>query len=82
MKLLGRRVLVVREKTQESYGSIVIPEQARTKPQQGLVSRIGPQVTTVMVGDRVLFGKHAALEVDGVGVLLWEQDIMVVLDHA
>ena len=82
MKLLGRRVLVVREVTQEQYGSLIIPERARTKPQQGRVSRIGPGVTTVAVGDRVLFGKHAALEVDGVGVLLWENDIMVVLDRA
>ena len=80
MKLLGRRVLVVREATQETYGNIVIPERARAKPQHGRVSRIGPDVTTVSVGDRVLFGKHAALEVDGVGVLLWEQDIMVKLD--
>ena len=76
MKPLGRRVLVEREPTLERYGSLIIPETARTKPQAGRVIAVGDQVTTVAVGDTVLFGKHATLDVEGVGVFLWEQDII------
>jgi chaperonin GroES len=83
-RLLGRRVLVKQDIASQTIGSIAIPESARARnlPQQGVVTAIGPDVKTVQVGDRVLFGKYAPLPVDQVGLVLNEQDIMAVLASA
>ena len=80
MKPLGRRIVVERDPTLEQYGSLVIPETARTKPQAGRVIAVGAEVDTVRMGDRVLFGRHSMIEVDGVGLVLWEKDVMGVLE--
>ena len=79
MKPLGRRVVVQREATQESYGRIIIPEKYRHQAQVGTVTAVGDAVETVAVGDTVLFGKHSALDVEGYGVYLWEKDLLAVL---
>ncbi len=79
MTPLGRRVVVERDPTLEKVGSIIIPEKARRKPQMGKVTAIGDAVTTLKVGDVVLFGKHSALDVEGAGCFIWEADVMAVL---
>jgi co-chaperonin GroES (HSP10) len=80
MKPLGTRVVIEREVMGEKIGRIIIPEKARHKPQIGRVTQIGEQVTTVTVGDRVLFGKHSTLDVEGHGMFIWEADIIAVLE--
>ncbi len=79
MKPLGRRVVLEREVTTEKIGSIIIPEKYRHKAQEGRVIAVGDQVTTVKIGDRVLFGKHSTLDM-AEGVFIWEQDIIAVLE--
>jgi chaperonin GroES len=76
---LGDRVLVRPEPESETRGRIVIPEKYRQKPQEGQVLAVGPAVTTLQPGDRVLYGKFAFLEVSPHGVLLRERDVMAVL---
>ena len=63
MRLLGRRVLLTPDPPQaeERRGHIWIPDRARSKPQEATVSAIGPEVTTLRVGDRVLFGKFSVI---------------------
>ena len=89
---LGDRVLVRPLEAEEvRHGSIIIPDTAREKPQQGEITAVGPGRTTkagkrvapeVKAGDRVLYGKYSGTEVtlDGVEYLIMhEDDILAVL---
>ena len=91
---IGDRIAVkpvaVEEKTKSG---IVLPGSAQEKPHQGEVIAVGSgyvyQATgqriplEVKVGDKVVYGKHAGIEVKFDGeelVLLTENDILVVLE--
>jgi chaperonin GroES len=75
----------------KSAGGILIPDNAREKPQQGLVEAVGPGATldngnirapSVKKGDRILFGKYSGseLKLDGKEyVIMREEDVMAVL---
>lgn len=89
---LHDRVLIKRlEEPAKTYGSIIIPDTAKEKPQRGEVlavgkgklkkdgSRVQP---VVKVGDNVLFAKWAGDEFEYGGekfLILGEDDIMAVL---
>ena len=89
---LHDRVLVERvaEET-KSAGGILIPDNAREKPQQGIVTAVGPgaildngnvRAPGVKEGDRILFGKYSGseLKLDGKEyVIMKEEDVMAVL---
>ena len=90
---LHDRVVVKRADAEtKSAGGIIIPETAGEKPQQGLVTAVGPgardengkvQPLDVKKGDKILFGKWSGTEVkiDGVELLIMkESDIMGILD--
>ncbi len=73
IKPLHDRVLVKRVETEEEvHGSIVIPDTAKEKPQEGEVVAVGDGkildsgqkvAMSVKPGDRVLFGKYSGSEV-------------------
>lgn len=57
---------------EKSLGGIILPDQARKKPTEGVVVAVGPGRTLdsgsvepcpMKVGDRVLFSKYSATEV-------------------
>ena len=89
---LHDRILVERvaEET-KSAGGILIPDNAREKPQQGIVTAVGPgailengnvRAPEVKKGDRILFGKYSGseLKLDGKEyVIMKEEDVMAVL---
>ncbi|MCC5979496.1 MAG: co-chaperone GroES [Salinarimonas sp.] len=90
---LHDRVLVRRiEADQKTAGGIIIPDNAREKPQQGEIVAVGPGARNergdlvaldVKAGDRVLFGKWSGTEVriDGEDLLIMkESDLLGVLD--
>ena len=90
---LGDRVVVRRvEEEAKTKGGIIIPDNAKEKPQEGEVIAVGPgarddsgklQPLDVAVGDRILFGKWSGSEVkiDGEDLLIMkESDILGVLD--
>jgi len=90
---LHDRVLVRRiEADQKTAGGIIIPDNAKEKPQQGEIVAVGPGARNekgelvaldVKAGDRVLFGKWSGTEVriDGEDLLIMkESDILGVLD--
>lgn len=57
--------VLVRIATQEkSAGGILLPENRRERPVMGVVAAIGPDVVDIAVGERVLFGKYAGVEVE------------------
>ncbi len=76
---LGDRLLLQRaeEKTVTASG-LVIPSNAKEKPQEGSVLAIGPDIKpgTVQVADTILFGKFAGIDisVDGREYLLLRID--------
>ena len=93
LRPLHDRVLVKRlEEQDEKHGSIIIPDTAKEKPQEGKVVAVGTGKVTddgkrlplaVKEGDRILFGKYSGSEVkiDGTEYLiLREEDILGILD--
>ena len=76
----------------EKHGSIIIPDSAKEKPQEGKVIAVGNGKVTedgktlaldVKAGDRILFGKYSGSEVkiDGKEYLIMrEEDILGILD--
>ena len=66
-KPLGERILVERrEEETKTASGIIIPDNAKEKPLQGVVVAISNSVEKageVKVGDEVLFGKYAGTEV-------------------
>ncbi len=92
VKPLADRV-VVRPLEQEEMkqGSIIIPDTAKEKPQQGEVIAVGPGKISdngakvemqVKKGDKILFGKYSGTEVtiDGEDYLIMrESDILAII---
>jgi chaperonin GroES len=93
LRPLHDRVLVKRlDEQEERHGSIIIPDTAKEKPQEGKVIAVGAgkvteggkkQPLSVKQGDRILFGKYSGSEVkiDGTEYLIMrEEDILGVLE--
>ncbi len=88
---LHDRVLVRRIEEDSKVGSIIIPDTAKEKPQQGEVIAVGPGARgddgkivalDVKKGDKILFGKWSGSEVkiDGEDLLIMkESDILGVI---
>jgi chaperonin GroES len=90
---LGEKVLIRRlEAETTTKGGIVLPDNAKEKPQQGVVLAVGdgkqlkdgkrahPQVKK---GDRVLFASYAGTEIKISGeeyMLMDESDVLAILD--
>jgi chaperonin GroES len=93
LRPLHDRVLIKRlEEQDEKHGSIIIPDSAKEKPQEGKVIAAGTgRVTedgktvplTVKTGDHILFGKYSGSEVKVNGeelLIMKEEDILGILD--
>jgi len=86
LRPLHDHVLVTRlDEGVETYGSIVIPDSAKEKPQQAEVKAVGNgklmedgtrAAVEVKAGDRILFGKYsgAEIKIDGVEYLVLKED--------
>ena len=90
---LHDRLLVKRlEEGDAKHGSIIIPDTAKEKPQEGKVIAVGTGRVTedgkklpldVKAGDRILFGKYSGSEVkidDQEYLILKEEDVLGILD--
>ncbi|MCX7810462.1 MAG: co-chaperone GroES [Leptospiraceae bacterium] len=92
IKPLADRVLIEPiEQQEERIGSIIIPDTAKEKPQEGKVIAVGPGrqengkvvPLQVKVGDRVLYGKYAGTEIKKDGkeyLIVRESDILAVIE--
>lgn len=80
---LGERVLVKRvQEEQKTASGIIIPDNAKEKPQEAIVEAVGPDAGEVSKGDKVVFGKYSGTEikVDGQDYLILEiGDILGIL---
>jgi chaperonin GroES len=92
LRPLHDRVLVKRREEQdEKHGSLIIPDTAKEKPQEGQIVAVGTGKVTddgknlplaVKEGDRILFGKYSGNEVtlDGEEYLIMkEEDVLGIL---
>jgi chaperonin GroES len=92
---LHDRLIVKRfEEEERTKGGIIIPDNAKEKPQQGEVIAVGngkvledgkKAPLEVKKGDRVLFGKYSGTEVkiDGHEYLMMrEEDILGIVERA
>lgn len=86
-KPLADRVLIEPTAAETKTASgIIIPDNAKEKPQEGLVIAVGngkvDEPMTVKVGDKVLYGKYSGseLKIDGKEYLIAkEADILGIL---
>ncbi|MDG3584083.1 MULTISPECIES: co-chaperone GroES [Galbibacter] len=87
IKPLADRVLIepLAAETKTASG-IIIPDNAKEKPQKGTVVAVGPgtkdEKVTVKVGDTVLYGKYAGteLKLEGTDYLIMrESDILAIV---
>jgi chaperonin GroES len=87
IKPLADRVLIepVQAETKTASG-IIIPDNAKEKPQKGTVAAVGKgtkdEQITVKVGDTVLYGKYAGteLKLEGTDYLIMrESDILAII---
>ncbi|WP_299012137.1 co-chaperone GroES [uncultured Polaribacter sp.] len=87
IKPLADRVLVEPAPAETTTASgLIIPDNAKEKPQKGTVVAIGngkvDEPLTVKVGDTVLYGKYGGtdLKLDGVDYLMMrESDILAII---
>src|ERR1700704_933899 len=91
---LHDRIIVRRlEESEQRSGSIIIPDSAREKPQQGKVlaaglgraNKDGKRVALdVKAGDTILFGKYSGQEIklDGVEYLIMKEDDVLAVSAA
>ena len=90
---LHDRVIVKRiEEETTTKGGIIIPDTAKEKPMEGLITAVGngklldngkTQALEVKKGDKVLFGKYAGtdIKIDGEEHLIMrEDDIIAIID--
>jgi len=94
LRPLHDRVLIQRlEEGESRQGSIIIPDSAKEKPQQGKVIAVGSGklldngervALDVKAGDRILFGKYSGsdIKIDGEEFVIFREDeILAVLDN-
>ncbi|HZN02368.1 MAG TPA: co-chaperone GroES [Candidatus Polarisedimenticolia bacterium] len=92
LRPLHDRVLVKRlEEGDAKRGSIIIPDTAKEKPQEGKVVAVGAGTVTdegknrplaVKKGDRILFGKYSGSEIQLNGedfLIMKEEDVLGIL---
>jgi len=92
---LHDRLIVKRfEEEEKTKGGIIIPDNAKEKPQQGEVIAVGNGKVLddgkkvpleVKKGDRVLFGKYAGTEIKIEGteyLMMREEDILGIVERA
>lgn len=82
MKPTGDKVLVEVDPPKEKTASgLYIQEEWKTLPPFGTVKAIGPDVQEVKVGDRILFNRYAAVQLDGNDRLITEKDILATVNE-
>ena len=82
MKLMRNLVQISVLPVEDTFegGAILKPETLKVRPNtEGTVLSIGPNVDTVAVGNRVIYGKFSAQELED-SVLVHEDDIIAVLE--
>jgi len=80
------------EQEEKTKGGIIIPDSAKEKPMQGIVTAVGSGIRNekgeahpleLKIGDKVLYGKWAGTEIEIKGeklIVMKENDIMGIIN--
>ena len=83
IKPIGERVLVkLQEAETKTASGLYIPDTAQEKAQAGIIEAVG-EVTTVKVGDKVMYDKYAGTNIKYEGtdyLIIKAEDIIAVVD--
>ncbi len=83
IKPLADRVVAVREEAQTKTASgIFLPDNAKEKPVLAKVVAVGPKVTDLRVGDKIVYKEYSTteLKVDGTEYLIVkEEDVLATI---
>jgi chaperonin GroES len=95
LKPLGDRLVVEHvEQAEKSAGGVFLPDTAKEKPQEGVVTAIGEGRTldngtkvpmSVKVGDRIIYSKYSGSEIKIAGkeyLIISEKDVLAVFTDA
>ena len=93
LKPLGNRVLIKREKSEQTKGGILLPDSAQEKPKLGEVIGVGPgklkkdgklEPMMIEVGNKVLFTTYAGNEVnlddEHEYLVMSEEDVLAIVE--
>jgi len=84
LRPIGKRVVIKRLEAEEKTASgIVLPSQAKEKPQMAEVIAVSKEVEEIKVGDTVVFKKYGGTEikVDGEEVMICDvADILAIME--
>ena len=88
IKPLGNRVVIKRVEAEEKTASgIVLPGQAKEKPQMAEIVAVGPgteeEKMEVKVGDTVIFSQYAGTEIKNQGeeyTILTQRDVLAIVE--
>ena len=88
IKPLGNRVVIKRVEAEEKTASgIVLPGQAKEKPQMAEIVAVGPgteeEKRAVKVGDTVIFSQYAGTEIKYQGeeyTILTQRDVLAIVE--
>ena len=79
IKPLADRVLVLPAPAEEKVGGIIIPDTAKEKPAYAIVESVGPDVTSLKKGDKIVFKEYTTTELkigDVEYLLVKEEDVL------
>ena len=84
LKMLGARVAIIPIEDPSYHGSLVIPDEAKQRIDQGVVAHIGPAVVDLKVGDHVIFsgytGTKVSVEEEGIYFVMEETDVDLIIE--
>ena len=84
LTMIGKKIAMDPLEEPDKIGEIYVPDQAKSRMNQGIVKYIGPDVTFVQVGDHVLFSGYTGtvIFVEGEGKLIVaEEDFIQAIIH-
>lgn len=77
------KVAIIPLQDPDQVGSIIIPEVAKERSDQGVVKYVGPDVEHINIGDHVFFsgydGTQVAIEGEGVLIFLEEKSVQCII---
>lgn len=76
MKPLRDKILI--KPLEEKASSLIVIPDNQEAPEQGEVVAIGPQVSEVKVGDKIIFNKYSLIEVRDL-YLISEEDVLATI---
>ena len=84
LKPLFDRIIVERCKAEsKTAGGIIIPDNAKEKPIEGIVIAVGKQVKDIKKGEKILFSKFTGSEVkddNKIYLIMRELDVLGVVE--